>query len=183
MKIQILNQIQFDKFIFSFDLALFALQIFDPYSYNFFLQKLQKKKNLLFIVFYLRSQNQINLCFSKYNKNLISEFLDNQIFFYKDLKEILIIFSETLNVKFCYQKLNLISFFFLPEYSFFVTQLKIKCFMEINFFSFWLIFYNRRLNFIFPKLFPIYCKNKICNNIGILFLQNGLRFLNFYKNL
>jgi hypothetical protein len=181
MEIKSLNKIKLKKFIESFDLALFVLQIFDPYSYNFFLQELKKNK-LIFIVFNLRIQNQINLSY-KTKKNTILKFLENQTICVNHLKQILIIFSKTLNMKFCKQKFNLICFYFLPEYSFFSTKLKNKNFKVIKFFDFWITLNKKRLNFFFLKLFPSNYKFDIYNYMIILYLQNGLRFINFYKNL
>jgi hypothetical protein len=182
--LETLDKIKVDKFTESFDLSLLVLQSFDLYSYNRFLEELQKKSNrLIFIVFNLRLQNQIKLINDNYKKDIILKFLVNQIIFKNDIMEILIIFSNILNSKFCQQKLDLICLYFLPESSFFATKLKNKNIKTINFFNFWVINNKKRFNFFFIKLFPLLYPYKIYDYLTILYLQNGLSYLKFYRKI
>lgn len=167
----------------SIDLALFSLQIFDFYSYNYFFQQLKENdpsNQLIISLTKLRFQNKTDF-FLKNNdekKVNIKKDISNE-----DIKKILIILSKVLNSKFCKQKLELICFYFLPEYNLFKSRSKVNFIRKSIFFNFWIKSNKKRFNFFFKKKIKKIYIRKIYTSILIFYLQNGLRYLNFYKNL
>ena len=116
-------------------------------------------------------------------KKKIPKFFKIQSISSEDLLLILLVLSKVLNSKFCKQKFHLICLYFLPEYSLFNTKLKNKAIKNLKFFNFWIVNHKNRFSFFFLKIFPRRYTKKICNYIVIIYLQNGLRYLNFYRNL
>lgn len=186
MNKKIFNNNKLITFSQSIDLCLITLQTFDLYSYNFFfeeLQKIDKNNYLLFIILNLRLKNQINFFSKNPEKKKITKFLKIQSISSEDLLQILLVLSKVLNSKFCKQKFHLICLYFLPEYSIFNTASKSKEIKNLKFFNFWIINHKNRFHFFFLKIFPRRYTKKICNYIIMVYLQNGLRCLNFYRNL
>nr|YP_010443709.1 hypothetical protein NQZ01_pgp058 [Merotricha bacillata]UTE94596.1 hypothetical protein MbacPt_p123 [Merotricha bacillata] len=182
----ILNSLKFDLFFESFDLALITLQSIDPYSYNRFLEELQRqdcKKNLIFVVYNLRLKHQIK-SFSPISRIHVElKLLRKQNINKYDILLVVLIFSKILNFSFCKQKLDFITFCCLFESSFFVTNLKMTKLKKLKFFYFWLTNPKKHFLWLLIKYYPIISLIKISNYISIYNLQKGLLYLNFYKNL
>lgn len=180
------NSLKFDLFFESFDLALITLQSIDPYSYNRFLEDLQKqdcKKNLIFVIYNFRLKHQIKSFSPILRKHLELKLLINQNINKYDIILVISIFSKILNFSFCKQKLDFITFCCLFESSFFVTNLKITKLKKLKFFYFWFTNPKKHFLWIFIKYYPNISLVKISNYISICKLQKGLLYLNFYKNL
>jgi hypothetical protein len=186
MNLTFSKQINLKSFSKTLDLCLITLQTFDVYSYNAFFEELQKNdkdNRLIFIVLNLRLENQMNFFYQNSKKKRNFKILKIQNVRSEDLVEILLILSKILNSKFCKQKLDLIYFYFLPEYSFFSTKIKNKSMQKIKFFEFWILNTTRRFSFFFSKFFSREYTKKIYSYITIIYLQNGLRCLNLYKKI
>lgn len=168
----------------SIDLALLTLQTFDIYSYHLFFEELKKYDNsnkLIFLLFEVRFQSQFNLIYKSSKKNKF--FIENKIL-PQEKKIFLLIFSKILNSKFCKQKFNFIYFYFLPEYSLFINKLKSNDFKKLKGFDFWIFSHQKRFNFLFLNIISKSFYNKQNYNYYLLIdLQNGLRYLNFYKTI
>ena len=186
MNIKFYKQINLNRFSKTLDLCLITLQTFDFYSYNFFFEEVQKNdkdNRLMFIILNLRLENQMNFFYKNYEKRRSFKLLKLETITNKDLIEILLILSKVLNSKFCQQKLDLIYFYFLPEYSFFSTKIKNKSIRNIKFFDFWVINTTKRFSFLFLKIFSKAYTKKIYTYITLSYLQDGLRYLNLYKKI
>lgn len=180
------NSLKFDLFFESFDLALITLQSIDPYSYNRFLEELQKQdstKKLIFLVYTFRLKHQIKSFSPICKRHLEVKLLTNQIINKYDMLLIIRIFSQILNFSFCKQKLEFITFCFLFESSFFVTNLKINKLKQLRFFYFWVTNPKKHFLWILVKYYPNISLLKIINYIAVYNFQKGLFYLNFYKNL
>lgn len=176
----------FDFFCESIDLSLIALQALDKYSYDYFFEKLKENDTnniLLFAIFQIRLKNQMNFFYENAEKRSFTKFIKNQKISRNTIKKIIEILSNVLNSKFCEQKLDFISFYFLPEYGLFLTKLKILELQKLIIFEFWVAEYKKRFSFLFIKLLPRSFNRKLYPFLINIYLQNGLRYLIFYKNV
>ena len=176
----------FDFFCETIDLSLMALQALDKYSYDSFFEKLKENDtndSLLFAVFQIRLKSQMNFFYENTEKKLFTKFLKRQKISKKTIKKIIKILSNILNSNFCEQKLDFIAFYFLPEYGLFLTKLKIFELQKLIIFEFWVNEYKKRFNFLFIKILPRNFNRKLYPFLLNFYLQNGLRYLIFYKTI
>ena len=176
----------FDFFCETIDLSLIALQALDKYSYDYFFHKLKENDTnniLLFTIFQIRLKNQMNFFYENREKKLFTKFIKTEKISINNIKKIIEILSNVLNSKFCEQKLDFISFYFLPEYGLFLTKLKIFKIQKLLVFEFWVNEYKKRFSFLFIKLLPRNFNTKLYPFLLNIYLQNGLRYLLFYKTI
>lgn len=176
----------FDFLCETIDLSLIALQALDKYSYDCFFDKLKEKDTnniLLFAIFQIRLKNQINFFYDNTEKKIFTKFIKTEKISINSIKKIIEILSNVLNSKFCEQKLDFISFYFLPEYGLFLTKLKILELQKLLIFEFWVDEYKKRFSFLFIKLLPRNFNRKLYPFLINIYLQNGLRYLIFYKTI
>lgn len=169
----------------SINLSLLVLQTFDIYSYQYFFEELKKKdKNnkLFFIVTKLRLIHQMSFLSSYYNKKF-TRFLKEEDITIEDIKAIILTLTKVINSNFFKQKLDLLCFYFLPEKNLFSTLVKINQFKNLDSFDYHFFINTKHFSFLFMKTIPNSYTKKTYKYFMLFYLQCGLRYLDFYKNL